>query len=82
MSGKALDTTCRSGKTRRMTIREHRERAGMSTGDLALVLGVHVRTVERWEHVPLMPKRALRKRIAALFNEDPSSIDWHVPDAK
>ena len=81
MATKKVDISTDCGKTRRMTIKQHRAQIDMSIADLARRLGVHRRTIERWENVPHVPKRRLRKCIAEVFGVDASDIDWHVPDA-
>ena len=45
-------------------IRELRERRGLTQQELATLLGVHIDTVQRWEHGETLPQRKFRGSLA------------------
>lgn len=55
-------------------IREARERKGWEPAELAVALGVSVRTVRRWEAGQRSPGRVLAARIVLVLGIDPAAL--------
>lgn len=57
------------------TIRAHRQKAGLSTGAYARLLGVTRGTVEHWEHERTTPRPQHRARLDALLAQPPGELE-------
>ena len=61
-----------------MTLKEHREKVGMTQEMTARAVGVRIQVYQRWEY-GRVPKRRSREALARAFGVSPSDIDWHGP---
>lgn len=63
----------------RKTLRQWRAYLALTQEDLAVLVNVHVNTVQNWEAGRAYPSARLRRRIARLLRVEPGNIEWPVP---